>query len=63
MAEHVTLQPADMIEEIVSAVDSASDELRRLSLEVCQSCQLQHEEKVKLTFIIDSDFQQSRDKI
>lgn len=37
MAEHMTLQSADMIEEVVSAVDAASDELRRLSLEVSRS--------------------------
>lgn len=36
MAEHVTLQSADTIKEIVSAVDDASDELWRLSHEVCQ---------------------------
>ncbi|KAJ5578605.1 uncharacterized protein N7459_007569 [Penicillium hispanicum] len=34
MAEQITLQSADLIGEVVSAIDGASDELRRLSLEI-----------------------------
>jgi hypothetical protein len=45
MAEHGTLQPPDMIKEIVRAVDGAGDELWRLSLEVCQNYLVKHEEK------------------
>jgi hypothetical protein len=57
MAKHVTLQSADTIKEIVSAVSSASDELSRLSLEVSQILIFITKKKFKFTYIIFSDFQ------
>ncbi|CAI7567161.1 unnamed protein product [Penicillium pancosmium] len=44
MAKHVTLQSADTIKEIVTAVSSASDELSRLSLEIFNNPETRFEE-------------------
>ena len=36
MAEDLALQSADIVAEVSAAIDNASEELRRLSLEVSQ---------------------------
>lgn len=37
MENHMILQSADVIKEVVNTIDDATDELRRLSLEVSRT--------------------------